>query len=329
MSQSMKAIVCPKYGGPEVLQIIDVEKPIPKDNEVLVKVHASSVTLFDCWQRSCTSPPGFGFLYRLTCGFKKPKQPILGTELAGEIEAVGRNIKRFKKGDQVFAFNGMKLGAYVEYICIPEDGVIAEIPSNMNYKEAAAVQQGALTANYFLRATNIQSGQRILIFGASGGVGTFAVQLAKYYGAEVTGVASSEKLNLVKSLGADKVIDYTKEDFTKSGEKYDIIFDTVGKSSVNKSKESLKEGGYYLFTTFGLPKLFQILWHKRKGNFKVFMGTLQETTADLIHLKDLIETGVLRVVIDRSYPMSLVSDAHRYVENGKKKGQVVITFNQK
>jgi 2-desacetyl-2-hydroxyethyl bacteriochlorophyllide A dehydrogenase len=321
----MKTIVCTKYGSPDVLQIQEVEKPTPKANEVLIKVYATSVTLYDCWQRSGTAPPGFGFLYKLATGFRKPRQPIFGTELAGEIEAVGKAVKLFKKGDQIFAYTGMSLGAYVEYICLPEDGVLAIKPNNMTFQEAAVVQQGALTALYFLRNANIQSGQKVLIFGASGGVGTFAVQLAKHFGAEVTGVASTAKLELVKSLGADKVIDYTREDFTKNGEIYDIIFDTVGKSSVRRSKRSLKKGGFYLFTTFGLTKLFQIIWHKMRSKIKVFLGTLEETTEDLIFLRELIEAGKLKSVIDRRYPLEQTAEAHRYVETRQKKGQVVIT----
>ena len=321
----MKAIVCTKYGPPEVLQIQEVEKPTPKANEVLIKVYATSVTLYDCWQRSGIAPPGFGFLYKLATGFRKPRQPIFGTELAGEIEAVGKDVKLFRKGDQIFAYTGMSLGAYVEYICLPEDGVLAIKPNNMIFEEAAAVQQGALTALYFLRNANIQIGQKVLIFGASGGVGTFAVQLAKHFGAEVTGVASTQKLELVKSLGADKVIDYTKEDFTKNGETYDVIFDTVGKSVVRRSKRSLKKGGFYLFTTFGLLKFFQIRWHKMRSKMKVFLGTLEETTEDLIFLRELIEAGKLKSVIDRRYPLEQAAEAHRYVETGQKKGQVVIT----
>ena len=320
----MKAIVYTKYGPPEVLQLQEVEKPTPKANEVLIKVYATTVTLYDCWQRSCTAPTGFGFLNRLASGFRKPRQPILGTELAGEIEAVGKDVKLFRKGDQIFGFTE-SLGAYTEYICLPEDGVLAIKPTNMTYEEAAAVPQGALTALFFLRKAKIQSGQKILIFGASGGVGTFAVQLAKHFGAEVTGVASTKKLELVKYLGADKVIDYTKEDFTKCGEIYDIILDTIGKSVVRRSKKSLKKEGFYLFTTFGLPKLFQILWLKMTSSKKAIIGLLKGRTEDLIFLKELIEAGKLKSVVDRRYPMEQAAEAHRYVETGHKKGNVVIT----
>ena len=322
----MKAIVYEKYGPPEVLKLREVDKPTPKDNEVLVKVYATTVTLYDCWVRSSTAPTGFGLLSRIASGIRKPKQPILGTELAGEIEAVGKDVTLFKKGDQIFGFTG-SLGAYAEYICLPEEGALAIKPANMTYEQAAAVPQGALTALFFLRKGNIQSGQKILVFGASGGVGTFAVQLAKHFGAEVTGVCSTPKLELVKSLGADKVIDYTKEDFTKSGEIYDIIFDTVGKSSVSRSKRSLKKEGFYLFTTFGLPKLFQILWLKMTSSKKAFFGTLEERTEDLIFLKELIEAGKIKSVIDRRYPLEQTAEAHRYVETGQKKGQVVITLD--
>jgi len=321
----VKAIVCTKYGPPEVLQLREIEKPVPKDNEVLIKVHAITVTKYDCWMRSSTAPTGFGILMRLATGIRKPKQPILGTELAGEIESVGKDVKLFKKGDQVFGYLGMSMGAYVEYICLPENGVLAIKPANMTYEEAAAVQQGALTALFFLRNGNIKSGQKVLVFGASGGVGNNAVQLAKYFGAEVTGVCSTKKLDMVKSLGADKVIDYTKEDFTQNGEIYDIVFDTVGKSSVSRSKRSLKTEGFYLFTTFGLPKLLQILWLKMTSSKKVFMGTLKERTEDLIFLRELIENGELKAIIDRTYPLEQIAEAHRYKEKGHAKGKIVIT----
>jgi NADPH:quinone reductase-like Zn-dependent oxidoreductase len=322
----MKAIVYEKYGPPDVLQLKEVAKPVPRDNEVLIRVYATTVTKYDCWMRSSTAPTGFGLLMRIASGIRKPKQPILGTELAGEVESVGKDVKLFKEGDQVFGDTGMSSGTNVEYICLPEDGAVAIKPANMTYEEAAAVPYGALTALFFLKNGNIQSGQKVLIFGASGGVGNYALQIAKYFGAEVTGVCSTTKVEFVESLGADKVIDYTKEDFTKSGQTYDIIFDTVGKSSVSGCKRSLKKNGFYLLTTFGLPKLVQILWLSITSSKKVFMGTLKERAEDLIFLKELIEAGKIKSVIDRSYPMEQIAEAHRYVETWNKKGNVVITI---
>ena len=318
----MKAAVITKYGPPEVLQLKEVEKPTPKNNEVLIRVYAATVTLYDCWGRACTGPPGFGLLIKLSSGLGKPKKPILGTEFAGEIEAVGKDVNLFKKGDPVFGFTGMNLGANAEYVCMPEDGALAKKPTNMTYEEAAAIPYGGLTALYFLRKGNIQSGQKVLIFGASGGLGTFAVQLAKYFGAEVTGVCSTPKLELVKSLGADKVIDYTKEDFTKSGEKYDIIFDTIGKSPFSASKRSLKEEGFYIFATFGLGRAFRVLCSK-----KAISGLVEERAEDLIFLKELIEAGKIKAVIDKRYPLEQAAKAHEYVESGQKKGQVVLTLD--
>ena len=323
----MKAVVYHKYGDPEVLQLEEIERPTPRDNEVLIRVFATTVTLYDCWVRSSTAPTGFGLLSRISSGIRKPKQPILGTELAGEVVDVGKGVSLFKKGDQVFASTAMSLGAYVEYICLPEDGTLAIKPVNMRYEEAAAVPQGALTALYFLRKGNIQKGQKILIFGASGGVGTFAVQIAKnLYECEVTGVCSTKKLELVKSLGADKVIDYTQEDFTRNGEKYDIIFDMVGKSSVGRSKRSLKKKGFYIFATFGLPKLFQILWLKITSRKKAIIGLVEERPEDLIFLKEQIDEGKVKAVIDKRFTFEQMAEAHAYVESGQKMGQVVITF---
>ena len=321
----MKAILCTKYGPPEVLQLKEVEKPTPKGNEVLIRIYATTVTKYDCWTRSCTAPTGMGLISRIAGGFTKPKKTIIGTELAGEIESVGKDVKRFKVDDQVFAFTE-NLGAYGEYICLPEDGAVAIKPVNMTYEEAAAVPYGGLTALYFLRKANIQSGQKVLIFGASGGLGTFAVQLAKYFGTDVTGVCSTAKLELVKSLGADSVIDYTKEDFTKNGETYDVIFDTVGKSSFSGCKRSLKKKGFYIFSTFGLPKLIQILWLSMTSSKKVIIGLLKGRAEDLIFLKELIEEGKIRVVIDRTYPLEKTAEAHSYVETGRAKGKVVITL---
>lgn len=268
---------------------------------------------------------------RLWFGIRKPRRPILGTELAGEIEAIGKDIKRFEIGDPIYGYSGINLGAYAEYICLPEKSV-AKKPANVTYEEAAAVLQGALTAFFFLRKANIQRGpaspsgrQQVLIFGASGGVGIYSIQLAKYFGAEITGVCSTAKLELVRSIGADKVIDYTKEDFTTRGETYDIIFDTFGKSSFSSSK-SLKKGGVYLFATFGLLQLFHILWLKLATDKKAISPLLEETTEDLIFLRELIEAGKIKPVIDRCYPLEQTSEAHRYVETGNKKGNVVITI---
>jgi len=324
MSQ-MKAIVYEEYGAPQVLHLKEVEKPAPKENEVLIKVYATTATKYDCWVRSNTTPPGFGLLMRISSG-REPKYPILGTELAGEIEAVGANVTRLKVGDPVYGFCGMNLGAYAEYICLPEE-VVALKPVNLSYEEAAAVLQGALTALYFLRRGNIQRGSNVLIFGASGGVGGYAVQLARHhFGAEVSGVCSTTKMDYVKFLGADQVIDYTQEDFTQNGQVYDIIFDTVGKSSIARSRKSLKENGSYLLATFGMPMLVQILWFSRTSRQKFEIGALKEKTADLIFLRDLLEAGVIKPVIDRCYPLEQAAEAHRYVENGHKKGNVVVTI---
>src|SRR6266480_5886859 len=265
----MKAIVCTRYGPPEVLQLRDVEKPTPKANEVLIKVHAATVTKGDCELRSLNLPLLWKLILRIGFGIQAPRKKILGQELAGEIESVGNAVTIFKKGDQVFASTGFHLGAYAEYDCLPEKGLIATKPSNMSYEEAAAVPVGGLHALQYLRKANIQSGQKVLINGAGGSIGTAAVQLAKYYGAEVAGVDSTGKLDMLRSIGADHAIDYTREDFTKNGEKYDVIFDTVGKSSHFHGIRSLKEKGFYLLGNPGLSQMIRAPWTSRKGNKRV------------------------------------------------------------
>lgn len=317
----MKAIECTKYGMPEVLQIKEVEKPAYKDHEVLIKVYATSVTSADCIMRRADSISS-----RLILGLIKPRKKIQGLELSGEIEAVGKNVTRFKRGDQVFGFTGFNLGAYAEYCSLPEKASLTEKPRNMSFNEAASIVDGATTALFFLQDKGkIAKGKKVLIIGASGGIGTSAVQLAKYFGAEVTGVCSSGNLELVQSLGADTVIDYTKEDFTKNGKKYDIIFDTVGKSTFSKCKKSLSEDGRYLVTVMNVTRILQTIFTgiRKRGKKAIFAMSIEKSDS-LIFIKKRIEEGSLKPVIDRQYSMEQVSEAHRYVEKGHKKGNVVI-----
>ncbi len=319
----MKAIAASKYGSPEVLQLVEVEKPTPKDNEILVKVHATPVNVGDSRMRSLTVPAVAWLPARITLGFRKPRNPIYGMELAGEVEAVGKAVKRFKVGDQVFAPTmKVNFGAHAEYKCLPEDGVVVTKPKNMTYEEAATLSIGANTALHFLKKGNIQPGQKVLIIGASGSVGTFAVQLAKYFGAEVTGVCSTVNIDLVKSLGANKVIDYTHEEFTKNGETYDIIFDTVYKTTFSQSKSLLVNRGYYL--TVGPVVLGP--FHLMTTGKKVIGGNAVQSVEQLDFLKELYERGLLKPVIDRCYPLEQTAEAHRYVDQGHKKGNVVITL---
>ncbi len=321
----MKAIVYTSYGTPDVLQLREVEKPIPKDNEVLIRVYATTVTSGD-WHMRKADP----FAIRFFNGLIKPKITTLGSELAGEIEAIGKDVRLFKKGDKVFCGTGISLGANAEYICLKEEGAVVVKPVNMSYAEAAAVPFGATTSLFFLRDKgNIQNGHKVLIYGASGALGTYAVQLAKYFGAEVTGVCSSTNVGMVKSLGADKVIDYTKEDFTKCGETYDIIFDTVGKTSFSHCKSSLKKKGIYLSAVAGLSQFAQMLWTSKIGSKKFIAGVASARKEDLVFLKELVEEGKIKSVVDRRYPLEQTADAHSYVEKGHKKGNVVITLEHR
>ena len=326
----MKAIVWTQYGPPEVLQLKEVDKPTPKDNEVLIRIHATTVTSGDCEQRSLKLPVLYRFLIRLYIGLKKPKRiTILGMELAGIIESVGKDVKLFKKGDQIFAAtNFVHMGTYAEYICLPEEheGVVLAIkPTNMTYEEAATVPVGGLEALHFIKQGNIQSGKKVLINGAGGTIGNFAIQLAKYFGAEVTGVDSTEKLDLLLSVGADQVIDYTQEDFTKIGETYDFILDIVNKSTFSSSIKSLKQNGRYRIVNLGLSQMIRGRWTSMISNKKVLFGSVKEKTEDLIFLRELIEARKIKSVIDRCYPLEKTAEAHMYVETGHKKGHVVIT----
>ncbi|RAP77298.1 NAD(P)-dependent alcohol dehydrogenase [Paenibacillus montanisoli] len=302
----MKAIVCTSYGLPDVLQLAEVSKPSPKNNEVLIKIHATTVSAGDIRVRTFNSPLLFWLPMKIVLGFRKPRQPILGVELCGVIEEIGKDVKRFKKGDQVFALTGMKFGGYAEYTCLSENSVLVLKPKNMTYEEAVAIPFGGTSALYFLRKGSIQQGQKVLIYGASGSVGSSAVQLAKHFGAAVTGVCSTQNMELVNSLGADRLIDYTKDDFADGSEQYDIIFDAVGKISKAKCKGALTPNGKFV-TVDG-------------------QGIAKVRSEDLLFLRELVEMGAIKSVIDRHYPLEQVPEAHRYVEKGRKKGNVVINI---
>ncbi|XEC95962.1 NAD(P)-dependent alcohol dehydrogenase [Paenibacillus tarimensis] len=302
----MKAILCPAYGAPEVLQLREVEKPVPRDNEVLIKLFAATVSAADYRIRSFTSPPLFWLPMRVILGIRRPRKPILGVELAGEIEAVGKQVRRLKPGDRVFGMTGMRFGAYAEYTCLPEKAVITIMPDNVSYDDAAAVPFGGTTAMHFFRKGRINSGQKVLIYGASGAVGTAAVQLAKYFGTEVTAVCSGSNVHWVKALGADHVIDYTKESITSGEKRYDLIFDAVGKLSRSAGKTMLAPGGSFVSV---------------EGQ-----GVAKELVEDLEFLIKLVKEGKYKPVIDRRYPLEQITEAHRYAEQGHKKGNVVITI---
>lgn len=332
----MKAVVYTKYGPPDVLQLKEVAKPTPKENEILIQVHATSVGYGDLVTRNFANiplrefhmPVLFLLPARFAFGYSKPKKTILGAELAGEIEKVGKDVSKFKKGDSVFAYVGMNMGANAEYLCMPEDGMVGIKPTNMTYEEACCVPYGGIMALSHLEKVDINKGQKVLINGASGGIGSLGLQLAKYYGAEVTGVFGTPRLNYIRALGADKVIDYTKEDFTKSGETYDVIYDILGKSSFSRCKGSLTENGRYLLASFKMGKIFQMWGTKLIGKKKVICAIGSEKQEYMATLKELVEAEKIKTIIDRCFPLEQTAKAHKYIESGQKKGHVVITVKQ-
>lgn len=328
----MKAVVWTAYGPPEVLRLQEVPRPVPKENEVLVRIAATTVTAGDCELRSLDLPLWITLPMRMWLGLRKPRGArIPGTELAGVIEAVGGAVTRFKAGDQVFGSTGLALGANAEYVAIPEDpkeGVLVKKPANMSLEEAACVPFGGLDALHFIRKANLKEGDKILINGAGGSIGTFGVQLARTFGAQVTAVDSAPKLEMLSKLGAQQVIDYTREDFTKSGETYDVIFDVVGKSAYSPSLKSLKKSGTFVIANPRLQHMLRAPWTSRIGDKKVVITPAAQTRDHLIFLRDLIEEGKIRSIIDRRYPLDQIVEAHRYVETGQKAGNLVITVSE-
>lgn len=328
----MKAIVWTHYGSADGLQLKEVEKPIPKDHEILVKVHASTVTAGDCEIRSLKLPFFLWIPLRLYMGPLQPKGKILGNEFAGEIEGVGKDVTLFKVGDQVFGIAELGSGGYAEYLCRPavsDEGIVGLKPTNITYEEAAAVPVGGFEALHFLKAAQIKHGETVLINGAGGSIGTFAVQLAKHFGAEVTAVDSTGKLDMLRSIGADHVIDYTKENFTKNSKTYDIIFDVVSKGVISGVSRSLKPNGRYVLANPSLSAFLRGQWLSRTSSKKIIIGLSSQKIEDLMFLKELLESGAIKAVIDRRYPLEQTADAHRYVETGQKKGNVVITVAHK
>ncbi len=317
----MKAITFKKYGPPEVLHLNQVAEPIPKDNEVLIRIFASAVNSGDIRLRKADP-----WAVRLFLGLTKPKINILGGVLSGEIEAIGKNVTKFKIGDEVFGATGMSFGAYADYKCLPEEGILAMKPANISHQQAATIPFGAATALYFLKKAGIKSGQKVLIYGASGAVGSAAVQLAKFWGVEVTGVCSTSNIGLVRSLGTDKVIDYTKNDFTINGETYDVIFETVNKLSFSASIKSLKQNGTLILGASGLSQQLRGVWISRTSSQKIISGMIKQKAEDIIFLKELIERGFYKPVVDRTYPLEQMVEAHTYAEQGHKRGNVAITL---
>lgn len=330
----MRTVQYDTYGPPEVLHLQEMDKPVPGEKEILIRVHAVSVNYGDLLARNFSNTPSSefnmpGLLWipaRLGFGWNKPKKRILGSEFAGEVEAIGPDVTRFKAGDKVFGYRGQKMGTYSEYLCIPENTTVEKMPANMSYSEAAVLPYGALTALQLLRKVKIQPGQNILINGASGSIGSAAVQLAKEYGAEVTGVCGTPRVEFVKSLGADQVIDYTQTDFTENGGKYDLIFDILGKSSFAKCKSSLTANGIYLRASFKMREIWQMFKTSLGGAQKVICAISSENPDDLAVIRNLAEQGKLKSIVDRQFPMEQAAEAHDYVERGYKKGNVVITI---
>jgi NADPH:quinone reductase-like Zn-dependent oxidoreductase len=332
----MKAVVFTEYGSPDVLKLTEVPKPTPRENELLVRVHAAAVNYGDLTARrfahltsSEFNMPALLFLpARMTFGWNKPKINILGSELAGEVEAVGSQVTKFKPGDSVFAYVGMKMGANAEYICLPENGSVALKPANLAHDEAATLPYGAMMAVSLLQKAGLQFGQRILINGASGGIGGMAVQLAKYYGAEVTGVCGTRRMDYVRSIGADQVIDYTQHDFTRNGETYDIILDILGRTSFAQCKQSLTPDGVLLFASFKGRALLDMLQTTLLSRQKVICALADEKVDSLLLVKDLVEAGQIKALVDRRFPLEQTAEAHRYLEAGHRQGNVVITISE-
>ncbi|MDM7936687.1 MAG: NAD(P)-dependent alcohol dehydrogenase [Cyanobium sp. CZS 48M] len=323
----MRAVVYERYGPPEVLHLIEVAKPIPAAHEVLIQVRATTVSSGDWRVRSLEVPAGFGLIIRLVFGFSRPKQPILGSELAGVVEAVGSDVSRFRPGDPLVAFSDTAMGCHAEYICLPEDGQLALKPSNLNFHEAAALCFGGTTALAILRQANVQPGERVLINGASGSVGTAALQLARHLGAEVIGVCSAANQDLVRSLGASQVIDYQQADFSQSGDSFDVIIDTAGTAPFARSRGCLRPGGRLVLVQAGLGAMLLSPWQTVSSNKTVIAGPLNVKAGDVAQLAELAEAGVYRPVIDRHYPLEQIVAAHRYVDSGRKTGNVVITLD--
>lgn len=329
----MKAIIWTRYGSADVLQLQEIEKPSPSDDEILVKIKATSVTAGDSEMRRLKLPLMLSFPMRLYAGVLRPKRiPILGQELAGVVEAVGKNVDSFKKGDQVFGATSLRFGGYAEYICLKASrnevqGALALKPTNLSYEEAAVVPTAALEALHFLREANIQQGQKVLVFGAGGSIGTFSVQLAKYFGAEVTAVDSTSKMEMLSQIGADHTVDYTKQDVTQNGELYDVIIDVVGKRLVSRRIKSLKPNGRYFLANASISHLFLRLWLSMTSQKKLIIEAADQTAKNLRFLKELIEAGKLIPVIDRSYPLEQIPDAHRYADTGQKLGNIAITVS--